>query len=129
MDLGTLRTRPCDLDPLIRKMPSKATHLLFVSEAGPCGSWLSQYLRHKGSDCGVVAPSLMPQKPGDSVTTDRRDAVPRARLARSGDITAVSVPKSAEEAMRDLTRARRCPQRSSRRQGAPPSLCAQIRYP
>ena len=104
--LGTIGTRQCDLDHLIRKRPSNATHLIFVSEAGPCGSWLSRYLRHTDYACWVVAPSLMPHKAGDRVTTDRRDAMPRARLARSGDLTAVSVPKVEEEAMRALTRAR-----------------------
>jgi transposase len=54
----------------------------------------------------VVAPSLIPQQPGERVTTDRRDAVPLARLARSGDLTAVDVPEVEDEAMRDLTRAR-----------------------
>jgi transposase len=53
-----------------------------------------------------VAPSLMPKKPGDRVKTDRRDAVQLARLARSGDLTAVYVPKVEDEAIRDLTRAR-----------------------
>jgi len=48
----------------------------------------------------------MPQKAGARVKTDRRDAVPLARLARSGDRTAVSVPKVEDEAMRDLSRAR-----------------------
>ena len=38
--LGTIGTRQCDIDPLLRQMPSKATHLIFVSEAGPCGSGL-----------------------------------------------------------------------------------------
>jgi transposase len=38
--LGTMGTRPCDIDQLIRKMPSKAKHLIFVYEAGPCGYWL-----------------------------------------------------------------------------------------
>jgi transposase len=60
----------------------------------------------KGYDCWVVAPSLIPQKPGDRVKTDRRDAVQLARLARSGDLTAVYVPKVEDEAIRDLTRAR-----------------------
>src|SRR5262249_58663424 len=73
--LGTIGTRQCDIDPLVRKMPSKATPLIFVYEAGPCGSWLSRSLTTKGYDCGVVAPSLMPQKPGDRVTTTRRGAV------------------------------------------------------
>jgi transposase len=54
----------------------------------------------------VVAPSLIPQKPGDRVNTDRRDAVQWARLARSGDLPGVSVPKVEDEALRDLTRAR-----------------------
>ena len=54
----------------------------------------------------MVAPSLIPKKPGDRVNTDRRDAVQLARRARSGDLTAVYVPTGEDEAMRDLTRAR-----------------------
>jgi transposase len=53
-----------------------------------------------------VAPSLMPKQAGDRVNTDRRDAVQLARLARSGDRTAVSVPQVEDDAIRDLTRAR-----------------------
>src|SRR5215510_13034826 len=104
--LGTIGTRQCDIDHLVRKMQSKAKHLIFVYEAGPCGYWLYRYLTKKGYDCWVVAPSLIPQKPGDRVKTDRRDAVQLARLARSGDLTAVYVPKVADEAIRDLSRAR-----------------------
>jgi transposase len=104
--LGTIGTRQGDIDQLIRRMQSKAKHLLFVYEAGPCGSWLYRYLTKKGYDCWVVAPSLIPKKPGDRVKTDRRDAVQLARLARSGDLTAVYVPKVEDEAIRDLTRAR-----------------------
>ena len=48
----------------------------------------------------------MPKKAGDRVKTHRRDAMQLARLARAGDRTAVSGPKVAEAAMRDLTRAR-----------------------
>jgi transposase len=106
MDLGAIGTRHGDIDPLIRKMPSKATHLLFVYEAGPCGSWLYRYLTKKGYDCWVVAPSLIPKKPGDRVKTDRRDAAQLARLARWGDLTVVYVPQVADEAIRDLARAR-----------------------
>ena len=101
--LGTIGTRQCAVDSLIRKRQSKAQHLLFVYEAGPCGSWLSRSLTNKGYDCWVVAPSLIPQKPGDRVKTDRSDAV---QLARSGDLTAVSVPTVEDEAMRDLSQAR-----------------------
>jgi transposase len=104
--LGAIGTRQCDIDQLLRKMPSKATHLVFVYEAGPCGYWLYRYLTKKDSDCWVVAPSLIPTKAGDRVTTDRRDAVQLARLARSGDLTPVYVPTVEDEAIRDLTRAR-----------------------
>jgi transposase len=104
--LGTIGTRQCDIDQLIRKMQSKAQHLIFVYEAGPCGYWLYRYLTKKDYDCWVVAPSLIPKKAGDRVKTDRRDAMQLARLARSGDLTVVYVPKVEDEAIRDLTRAR-----------------------
>jgi transposase len=104
--LGTIGTRQCDIDHLIRKLHSKAQHLIFVYEAGPCGYWLSRYLTQKGHVCWVVAPSLIPKKAGDRVKTDRRDAVPLARLMRSGDLTPVYVPTVDDEAIRDLSRAR-----------------------
>src|SRR6266702_8039301 len=106
ISLGTFGTRQCDSDTLMRKLQAKATHLVFVSEAGPCGSWLSRYLTKKDSVCWVVAPSFIPTKAGDRVTTDRRDAMQLARLMRSGDLTPVSVPAVDEEAIRDLRRTR-----------------------
>jgi transposase len=104
--LGRIGTRQCDIDQMLRTRHSKATPLLFIYEAGPCGSWLSRSLTTTGDDCWVVAPSLIPKKPGDRVKTDRRDAVPLARLARARDLTVVSVPTVEDAAMRDLTRAR-----------------------
>ena len=104
--LGTIGTRQGDIDQLIRKMQSKATHLVFVYEAGPCGYWLSRSLTKQGDACRVGAPSLSPQKPGERVTTYRRDAVQLARLARTGELTAISVPKVDDEAMHARTRAR-----------------------
>src|ERR671930_811355 len=104
--LGPIGTRQCDIDQLVRKLQAKATHLVFVYEAGPCGYWLYRYLTQKGYDCWVVAPSLIPKKAGDRVKTDRRDAIQLARLMRSGDLTTVYVPKVEDEAIRDLTRAR-----------------------
>jgi transposase len=105
-DLGTIGTRPCDLDHFIRKMPSKAKQLILVDAAGPCGSWLYRYLTPKGHHGWVVAPSLLPKKAGDRVTTDRRDAVHLARLLRAGDLTPVYVPSVEDEASRDRSRAR-----------------------
>src|SRR5215470_1860421 len=58
---GTMGTRQCDIDQLIRQRQSKAKHLIFVYAAGPCGSGLSRSLTKKGYDCWGVAPSLMPK--------------------------------------------------------------------
>jgi transposase len=104
--LGTIGTRQAAIDQLIRKRQSKVTPLVFVSEAGPWGSWLYRDLTQKGHVCWVVAPSLIPKKAGDRVQTDRRDAIQLARLMRSGDLSPVYVPTVEDEAIRDLTRAR-----------------------
>lgn len=80
--------------------------LLFCYEAGPCGYQLYHHLLTSGHDCQVVAPSQIPQKAGDKIKTDRRDALKLAQYSRSGDLTAVWVPDREQEAMRDLTRAR-----------------------
>jgi transposase len=106
ISLGPIGTRQCDLDKLIRQRHSQAKPLVFVYEAGPCGYWLYRYLTKRGHDGWVVAPSLIPNKAGDRVKTDRRDARQLARLLRSGDRTPVDVPQLADEAMRDLSRAR-----------------------
>ena len=79
---------------------------MLVYEAGPCGYWLYRYLPRKSVTCHVVAPSLIPRKPGDRVKTDRRDAMTLARLLRSGDLTPIYVRQVRDEAMRDLSRAR-----------------------
>jgi transposase len=104
--LGTIGTRQADMDQIVRKLQSKATHLMFVYEAGPWGSWLYRHLSQKGDHCWVVAPSFIPKKAGDRVKTERRDAVPWARLMRSGDLTPVYVPHVDDDAIRDRTRAR-----------------------
>lgn len=77
-----------------------------VYEAGPTGYGLYRWLRAKGYRVAVIAPSLIPRKAGDRVKTDRRDAALLARLARAGELTAVTVPDAGDEALRDLTRAR-----------------------
>jgi transposase len=106
VSLGSIGPRQCDLDKLIRKLQSKGGPLVFVYEAGPCGYWLYRYLTRKGLPCHVVAPSLIPRRPGDRVKTDRRDAVTLARLMRSGDLTSIYVPQIEDEAIRDLSRGR-----------------------
>ena len=60
-------TRQCDIDKLIRNLEAKGAALVFAYEAGPCGYWLYRYLTRRGLSCTVVAPSLIPRKPGDRV--------------------------------------------------------------
>lgn len=80
--------------------------LVACYEAGPTGYELARQLRSLGVRCEVVAPSLIPVAPGDRVKTDKRDARRLALLLRGGQLTAVRVPEVAEEAVRDLCRAR-----------------------
>jgi len=75
-------------------------------EAGPCGFELHRLLTSMGVVCDVVAPSLIPRRAGDRVKTGKRDASRLARLLRAGELTAIGVPAPAEEAVRDLVRAR-----------------------
>jgi transposase len=91
---------------LVRRLRKEGVRLSFCYEAGPCGYGLHRQLLDLGQDCQVVAPSLIPRKPGDRVKTDRRDSLNLARLHRAGELTAVWVPDGAQEALRDLTRAR-----------------------
>src|SRR6266699_2935254 len=90
---------------LIRKLGARE-HLRACYEAGPCGYVLYWQLTKLGVACDVVAPTLVPTRPGDRVKTDRRDAEKLARCHRAGDLTAVWVPDAAHEALRDLVRAR-----------------------
>ena len=75
-------------------------------EAGPTGFELHRRLTDAGYESQVVAPSLIPTKPGERIKTDRRDACKLARCFRAGDLTPVFVPDEQTEALRDLERAR-----------------------
>jgi transposase len=59
-----------------------------------------------GHECAVIAPSLIPKRPGERVKTNRRDALTLARLHRAGELTAIWVPDPGHEAVRELVRAR-----------------------
>jgi transposase len=104
--VGQVGTREADIDKLVRRLHSHASELVVAYEAGPCGYGLYRTLTRKGITCLVVAPSLIPKKPGERVKTDRRDAVQLARLLRAGDLKSVYVPTVDDEAVRDLSRAR-----------------------
>ena len=107
VDLGTIGTRPSDCAPPLRTLPSKAQPLVVVDEAGPCGAWRSRDLTHtRPARLGRRPVLHAPNRRATASTTDRRDAVPRARLMRSGALTPVSVPAVEDDAIRDRRRAR-----------------------
>ena len=103
--LGTIANREDSIRKFVKKLGSPE-QLRACYEAGATGFVLYWQLAQLGVECAVVAPTLVPKKPGDRVKTDRRDALKLARSHRSGDLTAVWVPDEASEALRDLVRQR-----------------------
>jgi transposase len=91
---------------LVRKLSERHEVLHFCSEAGPTGYGLYRQIQSLKHDCIVVAPSLIPRRPGERVKTNRRDAQSLARLLRAGELTSVWVPDETHEAVRDLVRTR-----------------------
>jgi transposase len=87
---------------MVAKLAKGGAKLHFCYEAGPTGYDLHRQIIGLGHDGVVVAPSLVPRRPGDRVKTNRRDAVSLARLHRAGELTAVWVPDAAHEAMRGI---------------------------
>ena len=130
--LGEIDNAPAATAKLARRLAKKHAALTFAYEAGPTGYGLYRQLKSLGHDCIVVAPSLIPHKPGDRVKTNRRDALSLARQLRAGDLTAVWVPDPHHEAVRDLTRARGAAvreQRARRQQVSALLLRLGLHYP
>jgi len=101
-----IENHPRAIETLVQRLRARYGLMTFVYEAGPCGYDVQRQLTALGQ-CGVViAPALTPRRPGDRVKTDRRDAEKLARLYRAGELTPIYVPTRAEEAARDLVRAR-----------------------
>ena len=86
------------------KLEKEQLHICY--EAGPTGFVLARRLLKLDFDCIVVAPSKIPQKSGDKVKTDRKDARKLARFHRAGELTAVHIPDIEDEVIRDVCRAR-----------------------
>lgn len=105
---GKIKTTKAAITKLARQYQSKYPQatLHFVYEAGPCGYWIYRLLTSLGHCCYVVAPSLIPKKPGDKVKTDKRDALKLAKLIKDEELTPIYVPEPEDEAIRDLSRAR-----------------------
>jgi len=114
ISLGTIPNDPDAIGKLVRKLLA-AGPFVCCYEAGPTGYVLYWQLTRLGVDCMVVAPSLVPVKPGDRVKTDRRDALKLARLFRAGELTGVWIPTPEHEALRDLVRTREAAKKDERR--------------
>ena len=84
----------------------EASTVQVVYEAGPTGYGLQRAVARRGYCCQVIAPSLIPKRAGERIKTDRRDCLRLAELARAGELRAVWIPDPADEAIRDLARAR-----------------------
>jgi transposase len=92
---------------LVRKLEREAPGPVRVFyEAGPCGYALQRQVTTARVHCDVIAPALIPRKPGERVKTNRRDARKLVELGRAGLLTAVQPPTPEDEAVRDLARAR-----------------------
>lgn len=102
----TVANEPRAVRRLAKKLQRQAGSVLCAYEAGPCGYALQRQLVGQGVACQVVAPSLIPVKPGERIKTDRRDARKLAELLRAGLLTEVHSPTPEEEAVRDLCRCR-----------------------
>lgn len=105
-DHGKISNTPTALKTLCAKLTRNGCKLRLCYEAGPCGYGIQRQLSDAGHECVVVAPSLIPRKPGDRIKTDRRDAINLAKLHRAGELTSVWIPDPSHEAIRDLVRAR-----------------------
>ena len=99
------RTLPYDEEAVARLL-GRWPAVRCCYEAGPTGFGLYRYLVERGIECAVVAPGLVPQRPGDRVKTDPRDARKLARLHAGGLLEPIHVPPPEVEAARDLVRAR-----------------------
>jgi transposase len=104
-EIRSLRLSP-KTDAVLAWVLSLPGPVAVTYEAGPTGFGLARALDAAGVRCVVVAPSKLERPPGDRVKTDRRDAERLARLLRIGELPGVRVPSEAEEAARDLVRAR-----------------------
>ena len=104
--LGDIDHTPEAVRRLVTKLASKYGRLLFCYAAGPTGYGLQRQISALGHDCAVIAPSLIPKRPGERVKTNRRDAITLARLHRAGELTRIWVPDPGHEAVRELVRAR-----------------------
>jgi hypothetical protein len=103
-DWGTISTAPTSVEKFLKKLAARFDRVEICYEAGPTGYGLYRQITAFGFTCYVVAPSLIPVRPGERIKTDRRDAERLARLLRAGELTPIWVPDETHEAMRGMTK-------------------------
>src|SRR2546430_1860917 len=101
----TIANDPAQVRRLVRRLPA-GSDVRACYEAGSCGYGLHRQLTALGVHCDVIAPALIPRRPGERIKTDRRDAEKLGRFYRSGELTTITVPTPSQEGVRDLVRAR-----------------------
>jgi transposase len=94
------------LHTLLDRAAADGRELCCCYEASFSGYVVWHWVTTFGYHCDVVAPSMIPKKPGDRRKTDARDAANLARLYRAGDLAIVHVPTTADERVRDIMRCR-----------------------
>ena len=103
----TVANEPKAIRRLVRTLEREAPGSVRACyEAGACGYALQRQMTTARVSCQVIAPALIPRKPGERVKTNRRDACKLVERLRAGLLTEVRPPTPDEEAVRDLCRAR-----------------------
>ena len=103
---GEIDADPASVRRMVARLEKRHRTLHFCYEAGPTGYGLYRQIVAMGHRCTVVAPLLIPKRPGDRVKTNRRDAMQLAKLLHADELTAVWVPDEPHEAVRELIRSR-----------------------
>ena len=107
----SIRNTDREIKRMVRQIKAKSNGPVLVCyEAGVCGFALQRKIATDGVACQVIAPSLIPVKPGERVKTDRRDAAKLVKLLRAGMLTEVHPPNPQQESARDLCRCRQAAQ-------------------
>ncbi len=102
-----IQNTPQALRRLARRLQKSASgEIRSCYEAGPTGYATHRRLSELGVPCMVIAPSLIPRRPGDRIKTDRRDARKLAEMLRADLLTEVHPPNEQDESLRDLCRCR-----------------------
>lgn len=104
----SIKNTPAEIARMVKRIKSVAgdSEVIFCYEAGVCGFNLKRYIKSFGVACKVIAPSLIPQKPGEKIKTDRRDAKKLLTMLKADLLTEVHTPDEQQEALRELSRMR-----------------------